>query len=166
MARFCIPLTAARYADRPIQSSALGLFSTGLLLIALGSTFRGLFVSYERIPGHAAIPLKELCKPYGSRESSPVPTRDSDGLSFKVQCLAFFATAVIICLRVEVFRRILKDRQCTIPGVEVRTYSKRTQISAQVSYRALSRLSYRSMAIGTIDQGKGRMKTYMALGMS
>ena len=103
------------YTDRPIQSSALGLFATGSILVLLAFTFGHLFEVQNRSHDDGFSSSKQL---YGSRNPSPNSIKNFKGLSKVLQWLLFLLVVVAICWRVEVFRLILRDKQCTTPGIE------------------------------------------------
>ena len=62
---------------------------------------------------------KEPRQTRSPRNLSPNRSQEKDVLTARARRLMFAFTVIAVCLRVDIFRRILGYRQCTTPGIEV-----------------------------------------------
>ena len=107
------------HLERPYQSAIVLLLSPGLVILFLRFSFPSLFVASQLVNRGAAIPLRNRISSDEGREESSEPPGSPISVSGANRRRLFVAITAAVCCRVEIFRLILHNRQCTIAGVDV-----------------------------------------------
>ncbi|KAK5124244.1 hypothetical protein LTR85_001947 [Meristemomyces frigidus] len=105
-----VPTTFA--FDKPIHASIIILASCAAAVIGLSKFLPNDGGRSHKGQQYDALPLGEVGQPHSSREPSPSPEDVRYSSSLRKLRILFLALVTFICLRVEVFRRILANTQC------------------------------------------------------
>ena len=103
---------------RPTQSSIFILLISGISIFLLRVSIPKLFAITSEVHD-SALPLQTRYSPHGSRNASHKGSIDVGTLIPAINWSFFTSVVLAICVRCELFRLVLDQQQCKIPGLEV-----------------------------------------------
>lgn len=103
---------------RPVHTAIIVLFIAGILSIALHRLLSGQYSVKHGDTEYNALPLEDRGRPNYPSSISQNSRSGADPWSLRRLRLACFALVLLICGRVAITWRILKDLQCSKPTVE------------------------------------------------
>ncbi len=108
--------------DRPTQSSIIGLSIVGAFVFLLLVVIPQRVGSSTAAGGHFIFSFRNQSLPSSSENIAPISYSQRETTFFPTRkvIVQSLVPAVAIVFRVELFRFILRNRQCTLSGVEVR----------------------------------------------
>ncbi|KAF2772118.1 hypothetical protein EJ03DRAFT_267334 [Teratosphaeria nubilosa] len=97
--------------DKPIHTSIIFLAACGATVIGLSRLLPNNAKSHGG-QQYDAVPLEDIGQPHKSRDSSPSPQGVGYPSSLRKLRIVFITLVAAICLRVEIWRRILNNTEC------------------------------------------------------
>ncbi|KAF2723271.1 glycosyltransferase family 90 protein [Polychaeton citri CBS 116435] len=111
--------TTSFFFDQPLLSSFFLLVSCGVTTAGLGHWLKRHDLSSSSVDKYEAVPLQDVGAPHGSRDPSPMPhARPVYPSGLRQVRVYFLALVIILCFRVEVFRRSIDRVQCNNIGYD------------------------------------------------
>lgn len=109
-----------RRIERPVQSSIVVCFFCGTLLLFIFVVIPRRILSSASTNGHSHFPFRNGPWPASSSDPPLTQQKATDFLTVRSLTFQIFPAAGAIFLRVELFRLVLGNRQCSLSGTEVR----------------------------------------------
>jgi hypothetical protein len=119
-----IPLQARRadlmMVERPTQSSIISFFTCGIFLLLIFIVIPRRIQSSASTDGYSLFPFRDQAFSVSPKDQNPTPLCASDFFTARNSIVLILPAAGAIVLRVELFRLVLRNRQCSLSGIEVR----------------------------------------------
>ena len=109
-----------RRTERPVQSSIVACFFCGTLLLLIFVVIPRRILSSASTDSHSRFPFYYGPLPPSSRDLPLTLYKAIDFLTVRSLLFQILPIAGAIFLRVELFRLVLGNRQCSLSGTEVR----------------------------------------------
>lgn len=107
------------FLERPTQSFIALFLSSAIIFVSIQIVIPKSMFTSKTLNGVSSTTLRRRTSIPNSRESSPKPTNPPVTPNSNLRRLSFVAAALVLCLRIEIFRLSLGVRQCLLSGIEV-----------------------------------------------